>query len=195
MAARSALSTDFWSSMRSLEVSFFCCACQCPAPVIHCLRLTYLGLLALLEERVLAGLAGGLVLGKVAVLADLVQNLGVDALEINLGGGSDNVSCVYPSQRNAVDFEGAGDEEDTLGQVLEEDDTLAAEATSEENDDGAGLQRGPGFRGADGLASLGSQSAVFLGAIAALRASSSRIMKMQPHRQSPSSCVVAAASR
>ena len=115
---------------------------------------TYLGLLALLEERILTRLVGSLVLGEVAVLADLVQNLGVNALQVNGGGGSDDISGVYPSQRNAVDFEGTGDEEDTLGKVLEEDDTLAAEATSEEDDDGTGLERGSGFRRTDGLASL-----------------------------------------
>jgi len=124
-----------------------------------CFQWTYLRLLALLEERILTRLVGGLVLGEVAVLADLVYDLLVDTLQINLGGGSDNISCVYPSQRNAVDFERTGDEEDTLGKVLEENDTLAAETTSEEDDDGTGLERGPGFRRADSLASLESQLA------------------------------------
>lgn len=100
---------------------------------------------------------GSLILGEVAILADLVQNLGVNALQVNGGGGSDDISGVYPSQRNAVDFEGTGDEEDTLGEVLEEDDTLAAEATSEEDDDGTGLERGSGLRRTDGLAGLESQ--------------------------------------
>jgi hypothetical protein len=122
-------------------------------------HLTYLRLLALLEERVLTRLVSSLAVGEVAVLADLVQNLGVDALQVNRGGGGDNISGVYPSQRNAVDFEGTGDEEDTLGKVLEEDDTLAAETTGEEDDDGAGLERGPGFRRSDSLTSLESQSA------------------------------------
>lgn len=126
------------------------------------MHLTYLGLLALLEERILARLVCGLAVGEVAVLADLVQDLGVDALQVHLGGGSDNISGVDPSQGNAVDFEGTGDEEDTLGQVLEEDNTLAAEATSEEDDDGAWDERLPGFRRSDSLASLESQSAKFL---------------------------------
>jgi hypothetical protein len=120
---------------------------------------TYLGLLALLEERVLTRLVGGLVLGEVTVLADLVQNLRVDALQVDRGRGSDDISGVYPSQRNAVDFEGSGDKEDTLGEVLEEDNTLAAETTSEEDDDGAGLEGCPRFRRTDSLASLESQLA------------------------------------
>lgn len=103
-------------------------------------QFTYLGLLALLEERILTRLAGSLVLGEVAVGADLLQDLLVDSLEVDLGGGSDNVSGIYPSQRNAIDFEGTGDEENTLRKVLKENDTLAAETTSEEDNDGAGLQ-------------------------------------------------------
>lgn len=120
---------------------------------------TYLRLLALLEERVLTRLVGGLILGEVAVLADLVQDLRVDALQVNLGRGSNNISGVYPSQRNAVNFERTGDEEDTLGKVLQENDALAAETTGEEDDDGTGLERSPRFRRTDRLASLELQLA------------------------------------
>jgi hypothetical protein len=102
---------------------------------------------------------GGLVLGEVAILANLVQDLGVNALQVNLGRGRDNVSGVYPSQRNAIDFERTGNEEDTLGKVLEENDTLAAEATSEEDDDGTRLQRCTGLCRTDRLAGLESQLA------------------------------------
>jgi hypothetical protein len=102
---------------------------------------------------------GSLVLGEVAILADLVQDLRVNALQVNRSRGRDNVSGVYPSQRNAVDFEGTGDEEHTLRKVLKEDNTLAAETTSEEDNDGSGLEGGPGFRRTDGLASLESQLA------------------------------------
>jgi hypothetical protein len=158
MVAKRALSTDFWSSTRSFAVSFFYRNCQYN-PLEGVIVCTYLGLLALLEERVLTRLVGGLVLGEVAVCADLVQNLRVDALQVDRGGGSDDISGVYPSQRNAVNFEGTGDEEDTLGKVLEENDTLATETTSEEDNDGTGLKRCSGFRRADGLASLESQLA------------------------------------
>jgi hypothetical protein len=122
-------------------------------------RSTYLGLLALLEERVLTGLVGRLVLGEVAVLANLVQNLRVDALQVDRGRGSDHISGVHPSQRHAVDFERSGDKEHTLGEVLEEDNTLAAETTSEEDDDGSGLEGCPGFRRTERLAGLGSRLA------------------------------------
>jgi hypothetical protein len=102
---------------------------------------------------------GGLILGEVAVRADLVQDLRVNALQVNRGRGRDNISGVYPSQRNAVDFEGTGDEEDTLGKVLKKNNTLAAETASEEDDDGSGLEGCPGFRRTNGLASLELQLA------------------------------------
>jgi hypothetical protein len=120
---------------------------------------TYLRLLALLEERVLARLARGLVLGEVTVLASLLQNLLIYTLQVELGGGSDDISGVYSSEGDAVNFEGTGDEENTLGQMLEDDDTLATEATSKEDNDGTGLERLADLRRADGLAGLESQLA------------------------------------
>ena len=126
-------------------------------------RFAYLGLLALLEESSLAGLVGGLVLGEVAVLAGLLQDLLVNALDVHSGRGSNDEAGVYSSQRNAVDFERTGDKEDTLGQVLEEHDTLAAETTGEEDDDGTGLEGGTGLRGANSLTDLGSSQRRVLG--------------------------------
>jgi hypothetical protein len=159
MVAKRALSTDFWSSTRSFAVSFFCRGGQYDTceNVVTC---TYLGLLALLEERVLTRLVGGLVLGEVTVLANLIQNLGVDTLQVDRGGGCDDIAGVDPSQRNAVYFEWAGDEEDTLGKVLEENDTLAAETTGEEDHDGTGSKRCSGFRRACSFTGLESQLAV-----------------------------------
>ena len=121
---------------------------------------THLRLLALLEERVLARLVGGLVLGEVVGRAGLLQNLLVYALQVDLGGGGDDIAGVYSSQGNTVDFEGTGNEEDTLFDVLEDDDALAAEATSKENYDGAGLEGLADLCRADGLAGLGLELAM-----------------------------------
>jgi hypothetical protein len=114
----------------------------------------YLGLLALLEESILARLVSGLVLGEVAVLASLLQDTLIDTLDVDGGGGSNDIAGVDSSQRNTVDFERTGNEEDTLGQVLEENDALAAETTSEEDDDGTGLEGGTGLRRASSLTGL-----------------------------------------
>ena len=120
---------------------------------------THLGLLALLEESVLARLVGGLVLGEVTVLAGLLDNLLVYTRKVDLGGGSDDISGVYSAEGNTVDFEGTGNKENTLGKVLEDNDALAAEATSKEDDDGTGLKGLANLRRADSLADLWSQLA------------------------------------
>ncbi len=120
---------------------------------------TYLGLLALLEESILTRLVSGLVLGEVAVLASLLHNLLVYALEVDAGGGGNDISGVYSSKGNTVNFEGTGNKEDTLGEVLEDNDALAAEATSKEDDDGTRLERLADLRRADRLADLESQLA------------------------------------
>jgi hypothetical protein len=127
---------------------------------IHRLLCTHLRLLALLEERILTRLVGGLVLGEVVGRAGLLQNLLVYALEVDLGGGSNDIAGVYSSQGNTVDFEGTGNEEDTLFDVLEDDDALAAEATSKEDNDGAGLEGLADLCRADGLAGLGLELAM-----------------------------------
>ena len=126
-------------------------------------EIAYLGLLALLEESILARLVSGLVLGEVTILAGLLQDTLIDTLDVDSGRGSNNIASVYSSQRNAVNFEGTGDKEDTLGQVLEENDTLATETTSEEDDDGTGLEGGTGLRGANSLTDLGSSQRRVLG--------------------------------
>jgi hypothetical protein len=114
----------------------------------------YLGLLALLEESILSGLVCGLVLGEVALLRGLLQDTLINTLDVDGGGGSDDIAGVDTAQGNAVNLEGTGDEEDTLGKVLEDNDTLAAEATSEEDDDGTGLEGSTGLSRASSLTSL-----------------------------------------
>lgn len=114
----------------------------------------YLGLLSLVEESLLTDDLLGLVGGEVLGLGDLLDLLGVEAVDIDLEGGGDDVARVDPAQGHAVDLEGAGDEEDALVEGLEEDDALAAEAAGDQDQDGAGLEglaRGPG---ADSLADL-----------------------------------------
>ena len=76
---------------------------------------THLWLLALLEESILSGFLGLFVLGEVTVLASLGQDCLIDSIDIHLGRCGDDIASVYPSQGNAIDFERAGDEEDTLG--------------------------------------------------------------------------------
>lgn len=118
---------------------------------------THLGLLALLEESLLGLLLGLLLLGEVLRGGDLLDGLGVDTGDVDALGGGDHVAGVDTAEGNAVDLEGSGDEEDTLVEVLEEDDTLAAEATSEEDQDGTGLEALADLSGTQSLANLYTQ--------------------------------------
>jgi hypothetical protein len=116
--------------------------------------LLLLSLLSLLEESLLTSLLLGLLGGEVLGLRNLLNLLLVEAADVDLVGGGDNVAGVDAAQGNTVDLEGTGNQEDTLVKGLDKDDTLAAEAAGEQDQDGTGLEglaRGPG---ADGLADL-----------------------------------------
>lgn len=115
---------------------------------------SYLCLLSLLEESLLAGLLLGLLTNEVLGLGDLVDLGAVESGKVDLLGCGDDVSGVDPSQGNTVDLEGAGNEEDTLVEGLEEDDALATEATSQQDQNGTGLEGLARLPGADGLADL-----------------------------------------
>lgn len=115
---------------------------------------THLGLLALLEESLLGLLLGLLLLGEVLGSGDLLNGLGVDTGDVNALGGGDNVAGVDTAEGDTVDLEGTGDKEDTLLEVLEEDDTLATEAASKENQNGTGLKALANLSGAQRLANL-----------------------------------------
>lgn len=110
--------------------------------------------LALLEEGLLA-LALLLLARPVRVLARAVQHLVVHARDVDDRLGRNDVAVVDAAQRHTVGFVGAGDEEDALRELAEENDVLAAEAAGEEDQDGAGLERLAVFGWLGRLAGLG----------------------------------------
>ena len=118
--------------------------------------ITYLGLLSLLEESLLGLLLGLLLLGEVVGGGDLLEGLLVNAADVEAGGGGDNVAGVNTADGDTVDLEGTGDEENTLVEVLEENDTLATEAASEEDQDGTRLEALADLGGTNRLADLQS---------------------------------------
>ena len=115
---------------------------------------TYLGLLALLEESLLGLLLGLLVLGEVAGGGGLLNGLGVNTGDVDTLGGGDHVAGVHATERDTVDLERTGNKENTLVEVLEENDTLAAETASEEDQDGAGNEGLADLGGTQSLADL-----------------------------------------
>lgn len=115
---------------------------------------TYLGLLSVLEESLLGLLLLGFLLGEVVGGRDLLNGGSVNTLEVDLAASSDHVAGVDSSERDTVDLEGTGNEEDTLGQVLEEHNALTAEAASEEDQDATGLEALADLGRANGLADL-----------------------------------------
>ena len=86
------------------------------------------------EELVLTSL-----LGLAVLLEECVVDLGsINSLEVDLGGGGQSVSLIHSLEGDTVDLVGAGNEEETRGKLLEENNAAATEATSEDNQHGTG---------------------------------------------------------
>lgn len=77
--------------------------------------------------------------------------------------GSDHVRLVNASQGNTVDLVGAGNQQQSTLQLLQEHNALSTETTSEEDEDGAGGDRGTEGGGFRGLAALLGYADIFGG--------------------------------
>jgi len=89
---------------------------------------------ALGEERLGISLLDG-----VASHKGLVGDLGdINAGDIDLGAGGNGVDLVNALKRHAVDLVGAGDQDESGFELLEENNSLSAEPTGEEDKDAAG---------------------------------------------------------
>jgi len=116
--------------------------------------LLLLWLLSLLEKCLLTSLLLALLAGKVSGRSYLIDLGLINTGEINLLGSGDNIAGVNSAKRNTVNLEWTSDEENTLFNVLQENDTLSAETASEEDKDGTRGERRSGSVGLDGLADL-----------------------------------------
>lgn len=72
--------------------------------------------------------------------------------ELDLGGGGDNVGLVHPSQGDTVDFERASNQQKAAIQLLQEHHALSPEPSSQQDEDGAGGDRGSDLCGVGDLA-------------------------------------------
>ena len=77
-----------------------------------------------------------------------------DTLEVDPGGSSNSVRLVYPSQRNAVDSERSGNQQQTTLQLLQEHYPLPPEPSSQQNQDGSRGDPRTELCGADSLPAL-----------------------------------------
>lgn len=128
--------------------------------------------LTLLEESLLGALLVGLLVsGKVLLAGDFRNSSRVDAVYGDGGLGGDHVAGVNAAERDAVDLEWAGDEQNTLLKNLEEDHTLAPEASSEEDENRAGGKRCAWLVWPESLAGLCFDKLASLSTIFSLRAS------------------------
>ena len=79
------------------------------------------------KELLLSGsLLGSLLAGEVGN----VELLDLDGLNVDTGGGGNDVTSVNSSKRNTVDLEGTRDKESRVLKSLEEDNSLTTETTS-----------------------------------------------------------------
>jgi hypothetical protein len=117
----------------------------------------YLWLLALLEELLLSLLLVTLLPCKVLFSRNLLNLCRINTGDIDLGRSGDNITSVNSSEGYTVDLEWTSDKEDTLVEVLQENNTLATESASEEDEDGTGNEAGARSRDADRLANLNAQ--------------------------------------
>ncbi len=68
------------------------------------------------------------------LLEECVVDLGgIDTLNVDLGASAQSVSLIDSLQGNSVDLVGASDKQKTGGELLQENNTAASEATSQEN--------------------------------------------------------------
>jgi len=92
-------------------------------------------LLVVTEELVLLALLTSLGLGEVGVVDGLGDG---NSGEVDLGRGGDNVSLTDSSERNSVEPERSADEQKSAVQLLQEDNPLAPESSSQQDQDGTG---------------------------------------------------------
>ena len=115
---------------------------------------THLRLLSLSKELIFPLLLLRLVPGEVAVFCDFLNDFLIHALQRHLETRSNDIASIHTPKWDTIYLEWTGDQEDTLRDVFEEDDTLAAEATGEEDEDRTRLERFPELGWTDCFADL-----------------------------------------
>lgn len=88
------------------------------------------------EELLLVALVWCLLPGEVGV----VNLAHINTRDVDLGGGSNDISGVDSPEGNTVDLEWSGNKENTLTEALQVYNTLSTESTGEDDDDSSRLE-------------------------------------------------------
>ena len=153
IVARRVLSIAFWSAARLLD-GFFLCSIISNIQIACLSHSAHLWFLSLLEECLLSLLLLTSLPCKVFRLSYLINLLLINTGQIDFVRCSDDIAGIDTAERNTVDLEWASDEENTLFEGFQENDTLATETTSEEDENSARSKSWSGSRGSDGFADL-----------------------------------------
>jgi hypothetical protein len=108
----------------------------------------------LLEELLLALLLFAPLPCEVLVTGYFIDLSLVNAREVNFVRCGNDISSIDSPERDAIDLEWTSNEENALIKNLQENDTLASETASEENENGPRGKRRSRSRWSDGLANL-----------------------------------------
>jgi hypothetical protein len=90
----------------------------------------------LLEKLLLSVLLVTLLPREVLLSGNLLNLRLVKTRDIDLLGCGNNVAGINSSEGNTIDLERAGNEKNALREMVQEDDTLSTETTSEKNENG-----------------------------------------------------------
>ena len=101
---------------------------------VLCLSLLLSGLLSL--EEISLGLLGSLDDGGLE--QTIIELLGLDAREVNLGGGGDHRALGDTGEGDSVELAGTSDKEHSRsGELLNKDDTATSMDTAQQDEDGS----------------------------------------------------------
>ena len=142
--------------------------------VVRALGLGLGGIISNEEAIGSLGLAGSLGLLEVSIVDVFGDG---DTSDVHTGGGGNHEALVDAAEANTVDLVRASDEEKTRLELLQEHDALSAEATSENDENGAssdGLAEFLGFAGERSLfgSNLGTSNVTLDGVITRVEARS-----------------------
>ena len=101
------------------------------------ISLIHLWLLSLLEECLLSLLLLAGLSCKIFGLSYFINLFLINTRQVDLVRCGDNIAGIDTAERDTVDLEWSSDKENTLFEGLQENNALATETTSEEDENGA----------------------------------------------------------